>query len=80
MVKVLGYYVDKDVEVKKASAGDAFVISEDEGPRGKYLVGYCPMGQHFELKDDKYLDVCTKIDKGTYKEITKGFYTPEDYL
>lgn len=79
-IKIIGYYVDKGIEKGKATMGDAFVVIENEGSRGKYLEGYCPQGQHFELKDPKYLDVSTKITKDEYKEITKGWYTPPEYV
>lgn len=79
-VNVLGYYLDEGIKEEKAKAGDVFLVYENEGVHGKFLEGYSPVGQHFELKDKGYLDVCEEIDKDKYKKITKGYYTPKEYI
>lgn len=80
-VNVIGYYVDAGVKQNDAKKEDVFLVYENEHKtKGKFLEGYAPVGQHFELKDERYLGECTKIDKETYKRISKGIYTPKEYL
>ena len=41
---------------------------------------YCPVGQHSTLSQDYLLNDCKEITKTEYKKISKGFYTPKEYL
>jgi hypothetical protein len=72
LVKILGYYIDKDC---KPSPSTIFVAihSDDE------LSCYAPVGQHSKL-DSGYMEECTEITREEYLEISKGFYTPADYI
>lgn len=77
MIKIIGYYADKD---KPLGPNTVFVaINEHWDRAGKYITAYCPIGQHGPL-DKKYLKECIKISKEQYLQASKGFYTPEEYL
>lgn len=41
---------------------------------------YCPVGQHGSLSQNYLLNDCKEISKKEYIGISKGLYTPEDYL
>ena len=43
------------------------------------IMTYAPIGQHSEAFIS-YLDECIEISKEEYLEISKGIYTPEEYL
>lgn len=73
MVKVLGYYVDRE---EQPTPSTVFVAFQLDGHYGHY----CPVGQHGDLKDISYLNECRKISKEEYLEVSKGYYTPLDYL
>lgn len=77
---IIGYFLDEGVTRADAKAKDAFVVFENGNDDKIWLELYCPVGQHSELKDDSYLDVCETITKDEYKQITKGFHTPGEYL
>ena len=80
-VKVVGYYVDDGVKKEDAGTDDVFLVYENyREDIGNFLEGYAPVGQHFNLKDEGYLDECEKITKEEYKMLSEGFYTPKDYL
>jgi len=79
----VGYFVDPGIDVENATASYVFLISENND---KTPFGYNPTYGHFsfsheELENlDSFLGKCTEIDVGKYKELTKGYDTPEHYL
>lgn len=79
-VNVVGYYIDQGVEKEKAAAKDVFLVYENSRNGEIFLEGYAPVGQHINIADLGYVDVCTKISKEKYMDISKGLYTPEEYL
>lgn len=79
-VNVIGYYIDRGVGKEKARAKDVFLVYENSRDGEKYLEGYGVIGQHFYLKDKGYLKECTEITVAEYKSISKGLYTPVEYL
>lgn len=73
-MEVQGYFLDVKGELKPT---DVFVaLGEDSKCR---IEVYCPIGQHSQADKD-YVKECTEITKEQYKEASKGYYTPEDYL
>lgn len=71
---LLGYYIDADVE---ASPSTIFVAI-DEGQYDTVTL-YTPIGQHSEGARE-YIEECTPITKEEYLNISKGIYTPAEYL
>ena len=72
---VTGYFVEVGGE---PTAADVFVALNEEQRNGRVPI-YSPIGQHSQA-DKEYIAECTKITKEQYKEISKGYYTPEDYV
>lgn len=76
-VKIIGYYMDKDGDL---SPGSVFIaIDEPADIQGKFITGYCPIGQHCHI-DREYLKECIPISKEQYIQASKGFFTPKEYL
>lgn len=73
MEKIIGYYIEKDgtLDVK-----DIFVAIDTGGKRLKI---YSPVYEHSEA-DREYLNECTIILKEQYKQVSKGYYTPKEYV
>lgn len=67
------YYIDRLEEEEQIDARNVFVLVEGN-------VYYSPSGGHGELKDMKYLEECEEITLLQYKDITRGYWTPIDYL
>jgi len=74
--EVLGYYVCNDTTIEEAGPADIFVAIDEGHNR---LTVYAPIGQHSEA-DRGYVKECQTITKEEYKQISKGIYTPAEYL
>jgi hypothetical protein len=72
LLKILGFYQDKDEEL---SPSTIFVAIQSDGE----LSCYSPVGQHSKL-DAGYMKECKKISKEKYLDVSRGFYTPADYI
>jgi hypothetical protein len=72
MLKVLGFFQDKGEELSPSTVFVA-IHSDNE------LSCYCPIGQDSKL-DEGYMKECNPITKEKYLDVSKGFYTPSDYL
>lgn len=72
MTKVIGYFSDNNTPTLES----IFVAIDDNERR---LTIYSPTEQHSE-GDRDYVKQCKKISKSKYKELSKNFYTPIDYL
>lgn len=72
MLKIKGYYSDEKIPTLQS----IFVAIETNEKR---LTIYSPTEQHSE-GDWCYVLQCKKISKSKYKELSKNFYTPSDYL
>jgi hypothetical protein len=72
LLEILGFYQDGDEELVPSNV---FVAIKSDGE----LSCYCPIGQHSKL-DAGYLDECKEISREKYLEVSKGLYTPSDYI
>ena len=75
-MNVLGYFVHR--ADKEINSWTAMIVIEEEV--GKELLCYTGQEQHSYIMDRKYLDECVPITKEQYKEASKLFYTPPEYL
>jgi len=73
---IIGYYLDNTVKREEARPSDIFVAIDEGNER---LTIYAPIGQHGE-GDRGYVEECTPITIEQYKEISKQFCTPAEYL
>jgi hypothetical protein len=73
-MKILGYYVEKDAQV----SANTVLVAIDNGD--VELTCYCPTEQHCSMTRAYLKECTTKIDKETYIEASKLFFTPSDYL
>lgn len=73
MVKVVGYFVELSGTLEDR---DVFVAIDDGGNR---YTSYSVKDGHAQA-DKGYVKDCKEITKEQYKEATKGYHTPEDYL
>lgn len=87
-VKVLGYFKDELAQLEtdeKKNINEkllyfvAFKNSTIDNSK-KWIEIYNIFEGHFELKDEDYLKFCNKITKEQYKQATKGYYTPIEYM
>jgi len=76
---VIGYFVDKLAKGEKESSSNIFVALNEECSPKDNLTIFAPQGGH-SGGDKKYLKKCTMISKQRYIDISKGLYTPEEYL
>ena len=72
-MNIVGYFVHKDD--KEINALTAMVVIEE----GNELQCYTGKEQHSDISRD-YLAECSPITKEQYKEASKLFYTPAEYL
>ena len=84
MTSVNKIVAENKIKVRYYTDGDdyPFVVQENSLIDGSlsWYDCYCVVGQHFELKDPEYLNTCVEIFVKEYKELTEGFYTPDEYL
>lgn len=78
-VKVIGYYIDADVPEGEETSNDVFLVLDIDEKENGTKSGYAPQGQHMTVHMD-YAKSCREISKERYLKISKGFYTPQDYL
>lgn len=74
-MKIIGYYQDTRDGIEGA---ESVFVAIERVSNGRVSI-YAPIGQHSEA-DEGYIKECREITKGQYKEISKLFYTPVDYL
>jgi len=77
--EIIGYFICKLDKGEEVNPSNIFVaINEIADSRGN-ITCYTPIGQHGALSRN-YLTECQRITKEEYIKISKGIYTPEEYL
>lgn len=74
---VIGYFVDKNGD--KTEAKDVFIALVNYRGEERFYEYYSPTEQHGNLSIE-YMYECTPITLEEYKEVSKLFYTPIEYL
>ena len=73
------YYLDTSKESKDMIIGAKLYVVLDEMWNDQYITCYQPIGQHGGISP-LFIDELTEITKEEYVEMSKGYFTPEEYL
>ena len=71
------YYKTK---YKRLDPIDIFVLVDNEPDINGEVAIYTPIGQHSGASPEYIKNDCREISLETYLKISKGIYTPEEYI
>jgi len=77
--EIIGYFVCKLDEGEEVNPSNIFVAINEKFDSQGNITCYVPIGQHGALSRE-YLKECQRITKEEYVGISKGIYTPKEYL
>jgi len=77
--EIIGYFINRLEEGEEVNPSNIFVAISEKFNNNGYMTSYSPTCQHSALSKT-YLAECQRITKAEYIRISKGIYTPEEYL